>query len=198
MSDDEVTVRLRALASVDAAQTPRATVGVAMIAGPGVPAGGATGEILAKNSAVDLTPNGSSRPSGGGGVTDGDKGDIVVSGYRGDVDVRHGGRHGGSQDGARRHVDGGDAHHAGTGQRRQHRRRRQTGVDGAPRRRSTPRRTRPARSTPTRARRSPLSPAMPAPTSVAPAPTRRTRCHPTRRSRSPSARRSTGSARRRR
>jgi hypothetical protein len=44
----------------------------------GIPSGGAAGEVLAKASASDYDTEWA--PAGGGGVSDGDKGDITVSG----------------------------------------------------------------------------------------------------------------------
>jgi hypothetical protein len=46
--------------------------------GQGVPVGGTTGQVLTKNSATDYDT--SWQAAGGGGVSDGDKGDITVSG----------------------------------------------------------------------------------------------------------------------
>jgi hypothetical protein len=43
-----------------------------------VPTGGTTGQVLSKTSAADFATTWST-PTGGGGVTDGDKGDIIVS-----------------------------------------------------------------------------------------------------------------------
>jgi hypothetical protein len=59
---------------------PTGPAGATGAAGPGVPTGGTTSQVLTKTSAVDYATSWQTPTGGGGtGVTDGDKGDIVVT-----------------------------------------------------------------------------------------------------------------------
>ena len=74
----ELSTRTGGTAGADGAQGPQGPAGPAGAAGVGVPVGGTTGQVLEKASNADYDTQWAT-PSGGG-ISDGDKGDITVSG----------------------------------------------------------------------------------------------------------------------